>query len=358
MNQALIDSPQTETVKLSVGIVLLPRFTLLPFAAFVDCLRLSADRGDTSRPVNCRWDFMTVSGEAAQSSCGARISPCTTFQSPKRFDYLVVCGGLLPRGRAADRRTLDYLREAASVGVPLVGLCTGPFALIEAGLMRNRQCCVSWFHFHDLTSRFPDVAPVADRLFVVDGDRITCSGGVAAADLAAWMVERHLGRAWAQKSMHIMLIDRPRSGNTAQPQPTLYDRISDNRVRRALLLIEQRLSDPIATPELASMLSMSRRQLERLFRDELDMSPSQFSRTLRLRYGYWLLRETDRSTADISTECGFTDSAHFSRRFRELFECTPASARQNTADKTKNTSSAIDEISFFENASQCLSKTL
>lgn len=336
-------------MKLSVGIVLLPRFTLLPFAAFVDCLRLSADSGDTSRPVNCRWTFMTPRGEAAQSSCGAQISPCTPFQSPKRFDYLVVCGGLLAEGRAADAPTLAYLREAAAAGVPLVGLCTGPFALIEAGLMRHRQCCVSWFHFHDLTSRFPDVTPIADRLFVVDGDRITCSGGTAAADLAAWMIERHLGKAWAQKSMHILLIDRARSGNTAQPQPTLYDRITDNRVRRAILLIEQRLGDPITTPALASLLNISRRQLERLFRDELGMSPSRFSRTLRLRYGYWLLSKTNRSIADISIESGFTDNAHFARQFRELFDFTPASVRRGSSTIDEQAYSDIEQMQIFRN---------
>ncbi|AWN15126.1 GlxA family transcriptional regulator [Salinisphaera sp. LB1] len=347
MTPDLTHKSESDSVKLSVGIVLLPRFTLLPFAAFVDCLRLSADSGDTSRPVNCRWTFMTVRGDAAQSSCGAQITPCTTFQSPRRFDYLVVCGGLLPQGRAADAATLDYLREAAAVGVPLVGLCTGPFALIEAGLMRNRQCCVSWFHYHDLTARYPDVTPVADRLFVVDRDRITCSGGTAAADLAAWMIERHLGKTWAQKSMHILLIDRARSGNTAQPQPTVYDRIADNRVRRAILLIEQHLGDPITTPELASMLNISRRQLERVFRDELGMSPSRFSRTLRLRYGYWLLSNTDRSIADISIECGFTDNAHFARQFRELFGFTPASVRRGTPALDEQTYSDIDQIRIF-----------
>ena len=347
MDEPFANNPST--VKLSVGIVLLPRFTLLPFSAFVDCLRLSADNDDTSRPINCRWTFMTASGEPAESSSGARISPCTTFQPADRFDYLVVCGGLLRRrGGSADATTLNYLRDAAAVGVPLVGLCTGPFALIEAGLMRNRRCCVSWFHSHDLAARFPDVTPVADRLFVVDGDRITCSGGVAAADLAAWMIERHLGRTWAQKSMHIMLIDRPRSGNSAQPQPTLYDRLHDNRLRRAVLRIEQHLSQPISTPELANMLNVSRRQLERIFREELGMSPSQFSRTLRLRYGYWLLRETNRSTADISIECGFTDNAHFSRRFRELFRCTPAQARRSrTAAEDPG-----DTIEIFRKASR------
>lgn len=319
------------SVQLSVGFILMPRFTLLPFAAFVDCLRLAADEGDASRPIRCRWTYMTATGTAATASCGATVGPCERFEDPARFDYLVVVGGLLPEGPPADAATVTYLRQAAARGVPLVGLCTGPFALIQAGLMRGRRCCVSWYHYYDLTRRLPDVTPVADQLFVVDGDRITCAGGAAAADLAAWLVERHLGRAWAQKSLHIMLIDRARRGNTSQPQPAVYDEVSDNRVRRAILLIEQHLSEPISADTLATSLNLSRRQLERAFNDELGMSPNQFSRNLRLRYGLWLLKHTDRSITDISAECGFADTAHFSRQFRAHFGAPPSQIRSDAA---------------------------
>ncbi len=331
------DTNEHPPVRLSVGFVLMPNFTLLPFAAFVDCLRLAADEGDASRPVNCRWTFMSADGRPATSSSGAALGACKPFQPPEKFDYVVVCGGLLPDGPAADKTTAAYLRQAAKARVPLVGLCTGPFAMIEAGLMRSRRCCVSWYHYHDLTRRFPDVTPVGDQLFVVDGDRITCSGGIAAADLSAWIIERHLGQAWAQKSLHIMLIDRARRANTAQPQPALYENVADNRVRRAILIIEQRLSEPLTTQALAEMLTISRRQLERGFQNELGMSPSRFSRDLRLRYGYWLLKHTRRSVTDISGECGFSDNAHFSRHFRKSFGFPPSTIAANgQTDRDKN----------------------
>lgn len=322
---------------LSVGIVLLHRFTLLPFAAFVDCLRLAADEGDRSRPLRCRWAFMTSQGEPAESSCGAVISACQPFQPLDNFDYLVVIGGIQDGQTALDAATLAYLRKAAAKGVPLVGLCTGVFALIQAGLMSGRRCCVSWYHFHDMATRFPSIEPVADRLFIDDGDRITCAGGAAAADLAAFLIERHIGKSWAIKSLHILLLDEARPGTTAQPQPVVFGRVEDRVVRRAILVLEQHLGQVIPMESLAGRVGTSRRHLERRFKAILGVSPQKFSRDLRLRYGLWLLSYTGNSVTEIGARCGFSDTAHFSRQFRAAFGHSPSEMRKRVEQSQGDT---------------------
>lgn len=340
-----------DTAQLSVGFILLPQFTLLPFAAFIDCLRLAADEGDASRQVRVRWSILGSSTKPIRSSCGVEMPPWETFGDPARFDYIVVVGGLLTGQLPTDAATITYLRQAAATGVSLIGLCTGPFTLIQAGLMRGRRCCVSWYHYSDLIERFPEVTPVADQLFVVDGNRITCAGGMAAADLAAWLIERHCGQAWAQKSLHIMLIDHARRGSTSQPQQTLYEHVQDNRVRRAIHLIEQHLAEPLTSSALARRLNVSRRQLERGFHDELNTSPQQFSRQLRLHYGLWLLTHTDRSITAIAAECGFADTAHFSRQFKTLHGQTPSAmraARQPIATRYHRIAPADPTDDLFE----------
>ncbi|GAB2717119.1 GlxA family transcriptional regulator [Halomonas garicola] len=316
---------------LAVGFVLLQRFTLLPFAAFVDCLRLAADEGDRSRQLRCHWAFMTGGAQEVTSSCGATTA-CQPFRDPGEFDYIVVIGGVLERGETRDEAALDYLREAASRDVPLVGVCTGVFSLIQAGLMKGRRCCISWYHHRDLVSRFPEIDPVADRLFIDDGDRLTCAGGIASADLAAYLVERHLGRAWAKKSLHIMLIDEAREGAHPQPQPVVFEKVTDRVVRRAITIVEQHLGEMISVDELARRVGTSRRNIERKFREELGVGPQKFARDLRLRYGLWLLSYTGKSVTDIGERCGFADTAHFSRLFRETFQITPTDARKRAGE--------------------------
>ena len=321
---------------LSVGFVLLNRFTLMPFAAFVDCLRLAADEGDRGRQLRCQWTFMTSSGQAAESSCGAFISPCETFCRPEQFDYIAVIAGIQDDSVPADRQAMAYLRRAADAGVPLIGVCTGVFALVQAGVMERRRCCVSWYHHHDIMRRFPEMEPVADRLYVDDGDRITCAGGAAAADLAAYLVERHLGRAWAMKSLHIMLLDEARTGTQPQPQPVVLGNIGNPLVRRAVALLEQNLGESISIEILAERVGTSRRNLERRFHETLGVSPQKFARDLRLRYGLWLLHYTGKSITEIGERCGFADTAHFSRHFRSAFGMTPTQLRKCPGGSSDN----------------------
>lgn len=316
---------------LSVGFVLLHRFTLLPFAAFVDCLRLAADEGDRSRQLRCHWTFMTSVGQEAHSSCGATVSPCQCYRNPTAFDYIVVIGGVQDERDRPDTAALAYLRQAASAGVPLVGLCTGVFALIQAGVMKERRCCVSWYHHRDMVQRFPTIQPVADRLFVDDGDRLTCAGGAAAADLAAYLVERHLGKAWAMKSLNIMLLDEARTGPTPSPS-----RWSSARSRIAWCAAPSPCWSSIWGGDLDGGAGGAGRYLAPQPGAPLSRDPGggarKFARDLRLRYGVWLLHYTGKSITEIGERCGFADTAHFSRHFRSAFGMTPSEMRKRVAE--------------------------
>ncbi len=173
-----------------------------------------------------------------------------------------------------------------------------------------------------------DTHIIHDRLWVQDGRIATCAGGLAATDLAAALVKRHLSGSAAQKSLHILLSDGPRLAGAAQPQPPNTLAVRDPRVRRAMLMMEQNLSTPPAVETLAAAVAVSSRQLERLFRRELGVSPQAFGRDLRLYYAVWLMVHTPGRLSDVSAQCGFADAAHFSRTFRAAFDAPPAAAQR------------------------------
>ena len=312
---------------LRVGIILAEHFTLSAFAVFVDHLRLAADEGDRSRPMRVQWSIMSARHEPISASCGVALQPTSALLSPDALDYVVVVGGILHAGPQVDEFTLRYLREAGASRTPLIGICTGSFVLCRAGLMKGRRSCVSWYHYQDFREAFPDHEVVADRLFLADGPRITCAGGAGAAALASHLIERHLGRATAYKASQVLLFDGPRQGTDAQPHPPMSESVNEPRVRRALLLMEQNLTRPIAVAAIAEELGVSVRQLERLCREHLGLGPASLYRQLRMRYANWLIENTDRSVTEIAIEAGFADCAHFSRQFKDVYGFSPSRHR-------------------------------
>ncbi|WP_460273601.1 GlxA family transcriptional regulator [Celeribacter sp. ULVN23_4] len=320
--------PRPEGQRLSVGFILAKRFTLCAFANFVDVLRLAADEGDRSRPILCHWSVLSDNMDGVVSSCGVTVQPKERLGDPSRFDYIVVVGGLVDETPDLGPAYSRYLQQAAALGVPLIGVCTGAFFLHQAGLLRDRRCCVSWFHHADFLEQFEGLNPVSDQIFVVDGDRITCSGGVSSAHLAAYLVDKHIGRAQASKSLHIMIIDDALEGHVPQPGVTMEFKTKDPLVRRALLIMQQNIDTPIPIHEVAKRMGHSKRQIERHFRAALDASPQEVFLNIRLGFAHHLLKMTDKPIAQVAMDTGFCDSSHLGRSFRKRYGATPNSFRQ------------------------------
>lgn len=313
--------------KFHVGFVLVPQFTLMAFAGFVDALRLAADEGDRSRQIDCAWTVLGEPVRRIRASCGLSLTPDEAYGEPDRFDYVVVVGGLLHGGPRVPVEVISFLRRAAATGIPLIGLCTGSFVLAHAGLMKGYRSCVSWFHQAEFAREFPALDMVSDQMFVIDRDRMTCAGGTSVTHLAAYLIDRHFGRARATKSLRIMIEEIPLPAATAQP-PALCDvEVADPIVKRAIVLMEQTLDSPRGVDWLAEQLAVGVRQLERRFRAAVGSSPRDFAMRLRLCHARWLVEHTGHPMTAIALECGFTDAPHFARCFRRLHGVPPSTLR-------------------------------
>lgn len=312
-----------------VGFILSPRFSLMPFAAFVDCLRHAADEADYSRQVRCRWTVLAPTTEPIVSSGGVAVCPHEMLSKEIALDHLVVVGGVLPESLEHPEETLAYLRMARERRATLVGLCTGSFVLAQAGLLDGRRCALHFEHVNQFKQMFPRALPEADRIFVRDGEVITCPGGTSAFDVALELIERCCGRARANKVVPSLFVERHRAAQHMPRRPYGDLKVCGNRhVEQAVSLIEQNLSRPYTVRELVQRLNTSERVLYRAFREHAGDTPGGVSRRVRLAHGHWLLANTKRTVTQVAGECGFADAAHFCRLFRSTYGETPTGFRE------------------------------
>jgi transcriptional regulator GlxA family with amidase domain len=312
---------------LSVGIVLTENFSLSAFAMITELMRLASEDPARGKASGVTWRVVGARSHGVRSSCGVKIEPTSRQLDPRGLDYLLVIGGLLDGGHRADGPTTAYLHRAASSGVTLVGVCAGALTLCRAGLMRERRTCVSWYHHQAFRDEFPGHEVVADRLFLVDSERVTCPGGAGTADLALHLIETRLGKARAQRALHMFHMDRMRRGDDAQHQPPFIVDVADNLVRRAILVMEQNIPSPLPITGIAAQVGLSTRQLERHFGAALKRTPGAVYREVRMRYASWLLTNTSRTMTEIAVSSGFSDCSHFLREFRKVHGAAPSERR-------------------------------
>ncbi len=309
---------------LSVGILLWPTFPMMSLTGVVEPLRHAADFADNSRPLHCRWSIMGPVGHAAVASCGIRVQSDAPYINPTDFDYIVAIGGLLPHLRTAPSRHRDYLRVAASAGVPIIGVCTGVFVLAQEELLSGHKACVHPFHAEDFRIAFPRIGFSTRDDFLIEGDRITVPGGVSVLSLMTELIRTHCGPDRAAKAVHqLSLTDNRGLGAFDQSRVSAFRHVEDSRIQRAVVLIESRKGRDVSPEQAARMVALSPRQFGRLFQDNIGMTPKRFIVETRLRYARFLVENSMLAMTEIAFETGFSDAAHFATAFRRKYGRPP-----------------------------------
>lgn len=145
-------------------------------------------------------------------------------------------------------------------------------------------------------------------------------------DMMLALIAREQGIDLAARVSELLVRDRlgePLTVSVATPA-----RKQQPQIEEAIQLMAANIEEPLGADELASLVGISRRQLERLFRKHLDTVPSRHYLKLRLEQARKLLRESDRPVVDVAMACGFSNASHFSTAYKNHFDLTPREERQ------------------------------
>ncbi|MGU7771612.1 GlxA family transcriptional regulator [Burkholderia sp. MR1-5-21] len=306
-----------------VGLLLIPGFPMVSFACVVEALRAS-NRLSGKNLYSVQYG--TLDGEHAVSSSGAEVEATFQVGDAVELDILLICAGGNPA--AFHEKKLDnWLRRLAHTPTIIGGVSGGTYMLARAGLLKGYRCTIHWEHLPIFREEFPEI-DVRRTLFEMDRDRWSCAGGIAALDLLFDMIERDHGHALAAKLGDWLLRTEMRLGERSQ-RLSMQQRyqVKHPKLLRALELVEQHIDDPIGRDEIASIVELSVRQLERLFRSELGRSVHEHYLAMRLEQARSLLRQSELSIAEVAKATGFTNSSHFARVYRTRFGHVPTEER-------------------------------
>ena len=295
---------------IDVGFLLVPGFPLMSYAAAVEPMRAANQLSGRSL---YSWWHASPDGLPVSASNGVAILPDVRIDAAKlAVQRVFVCAGGNP-STFDDHHVFDALRRLARRGTAIGGISGGPYALARAGLLDGRRCTLHWEHIPAFQESFPNVE-VARSLFEIDGDRITCSGGIAALDLMLRLIAEDFGGTLAAEVSDWFVHDQMREGPSPQRMALpLRFGVHDARLIRVLEAIETHLEAPLSREALATLACVSERQLERIFVAALGFSLHQYYLRQRIARAYRLERETAMSLAEIADATGFASAMELRR---------------------------------------------
>jgi transcriptional regulator GlxA family with amidase domain len=316
--------------KRSIVFFLVPQFTMLPFMGAVETLRIA------NRMLGYdayEWRLASVDGQRVQSSCGICLDVDTSLaderrnlSGDKRSNMVIVCSGINVE-QYHNKSVNAWLREVYNRGIAVGSLCTAANILAQAGLLNGKRCAIHWENLPGFSENFPQVEVYAD-LYEVDSNIYTCAGGTASLDMMLNLIGQDFGDNLVNRVCEQQLTDRVRNPRDRQRLP-LRARlgVQNSKVLSIIELMESNLSEPLSLLDIADGADLSRRQVERLFRQEMGRSPARYYLEIRLDRARHLLVQSSMPVVEVAVACGFVSASHFSKCYREIYNRSPQQER-------------------------------
>ena len=218
---------------------------------------------------------------------------------------------------------LPHLIRLADTNADIASNCSGAFFLAEAGLLDNKIATTHWGYANKFKADYP-LVDLQENQFVTQSGNIFCAaGGSAFYDLALLLIERYCGREMSTQVAKTQIIDSKRGSQNSYTNVTLHKPHSDVLVKQVQEYIENNFEQSIQVSDLATMVNVTSRTLNRRFQSCVAMRPIEYIQAVRIEQAKRLLESGKVSIKSLAYQVGYNDISSFTRLFKRATELTP-----------------------------------
>ena len=276
------------------------------------------------------WQLIGEEDAHIISSAEVAFEPDVTLADVQGLDYLFVLGA--PKSEFTNIKTSNgILRRLVKHGMLIGGISGGVFPLARSGLLDGYTCSVHWCYRAAFEAEFPQIETVDDVIYS-DRTRITVSGAAAGFDAMLNLIAQELDTevmtevaCWFQHPL-------VRGEGVQQRIPTARSSSTDDMlpkaIQKAVQLFSESFEDPISVTEVANIVGLSPRQMERKFKQATGQSPINFYRSKRMHAARQLVLYSGDNISEIALAVGYSTSAPLVKYYKEEFGLAPLEDRE------------------------------
>jgi transcriptional regulator GlxA family with amidase domain len=273
--------------------------------------------------------FVGLVKETVQRDGLFTIKPDLLIHEVKKTDMIFIPAIHSDYRKAIEENAafLPWIREQYKAGAEVISFCIGAFFLASTGLLKGKQCATHWTTVNEFRSLFPDVNVVDDKIMTAEDGIYTSGGAYAYLNLLMYLIEKNAGRDIAVLTAKAFMIDIDRISQSPFIIFQGQKSHTDEPVKKAQEFIENNFEEKITVDQLASMLALGRRNLERRFKKATSNTVVEYIQRVKMEVAKKGLESSRENVNEVMYNVGYTDTKAFRTTFKKITGLSPVQYR-------------------------------
>lgn len=258
------------------------------------------------------------------------VYPDALVRDIPKTDLIIIpaLDGDMAKVLADNEEFVPWIIRQYKQGAEVASLCVGAFLLASTGLLKGRKCTTHWTAIHDFRKLFPEVELVEDKIITDEGGIYSSGGAFSYLNLILYLIEKYAGRDVAVFMSKAFQIDIERRSQSPFMIFQGQKEHEDEAIRKAQEYIESNYPEKITVDELADMLALGRRNLERRFKKATANSVVEYLQRVRVEAAKISLETSRENVNEVMYNVGYTDTKAFRTTFKKITGLSPIEYRQ------------------------------
>jgi transcriptional regulator GlxA family with amidase domain len=252
-----------------------------------------------------------------------------TIHDVVRTDLIVVpaIDGDITQALERNKDFIPWIVKHFKAGSEVASLCIGAFLLASTGLIDGKKCATHWMAANNFRKMFPNVNLVAEKV-VTDESGIYSSGGAYSyLSLILYLIEKYVGRPAAIFCAKTFAIEFDRESQSHFMMFAGQKEHEDEPIKKAQVFIEDNFQNKITVDEIASMLALSRRNLERRFKKATSNTVVEYMQRVKIEAAKMSLESSRENVNEVMYKVGYSDTKAFRNTFKRITGMSPGQYR-------------------------------
>jgi transcriptional regulator GlxA family with amidase domain len=227
----------------------------------------------------------------------------------------------------ANKDFIPWIIKQHNNGAEVASLCMGAFFLASTGLLDGKKCATHWMAANDFRKMFPEVNLIPDKVITDEGGLYSSGGAYSYLNLVLYLIEKYAGREIAILNSKVFAIEIERESQSPFIIFQGQKEHEDESIRKAQEFIENNFQEKITVDQLASMLAIGRRNLERRFKKATSNSVIEYMQRVKIEAAKKSLETSRENINEVMFKVGYTDTKAFRSAFKRITGLSPINYR-------------------------------